>query len=237
MATMATPAKEVGDEGKKRFKFNYEEDMELLRLIFKVEPYNAVHGSVAEKWEQIRSALCASLDKQFSARACKDRFSILMQSGFRFKESPTPEMLEESSRLLAAVRQRLDEVKYKGKCKPERGASVDILLPVDALDGSTPSPLNGTTLPVTGVSSKDMATFLRIVDGQLRVSAQQLEDAKEERKVKRQKLEFEQRRFDQEMAFRIQEAERRDRKDAEERAQRHEEFRLLMDLVKGNLLK
>ncbi|KDO24048.1 hypothetical protein SPRG_10836 [Saprolegnia parasitica CBS 223.65] len=70
---MASGAKEGAEEGKKRFKFNYEEDMELLRLVLKYEPYNAVHGSVAEKWEHIRTALCAYVDKQFSARACKDR--------------------------------------------------------------------------------------------------------------------------------------------------------------------
>ncbi|KDO24049.1 hypothetical protein SPRG_10837 [Saprolegnia parasitica CBS 223.65] len=68
--------------------------------------------------------------------------------------------------------------------------------------------------------------FLRLLDGQLRMSAQQLDDAKEERKFKRQKLEFEQRRFDQEMAFRAQEAQRRDQRDAEDRAQRRDESTL-----------
>ncbi|OQS02643.1 hypothetical protein THRCLA_04998 [Thraustotheca clavata] len=233
---MATaPMKESSEEGKKRIKFSYEEDMELLRLVYKHEPYNAAHGSVSEKWEQIRSELCSNHEKQFTARACKDRFGILMQSGFRFKEVPTTQMIEESSRLMHIIRHRVDEVKFKGKGKLER-PSMEVVVNHEAVEETNP-PAHNTGSSEIGLASPDINMFFRLLEGQLRLNAQMLDDAKEERQLKRQKLEFEQRRFEQEMSFRIQEAERRDRRDAEERVQRREEFRLLMELVKESLTK
>eukprot|EP00743_Colponemidia_sp_Colp-15_P004974 GILK01005360.1.p1 GENE.GILK01005360.1~~GILK01005360.1.p1 ORF type:complete len:284 (-),score=59.47 GILK01005360.1:50-859(-) len=243
---------EQKDQGKK-FKFFPQRDIVLLREIETLEPWAAGHGQVLKTWIKVAENVSTVFKVKITDRACQDRFKLL-ETWFRkndqenLRKSGKEEEFEERQQLLTEIlaakddwestkdstisTQKAKKEEEQSKAEELREAALKTLREKSSTeDGDSRS----SSSKKKRKQAEAITELVLLTKEEIRTSQdrfqRQLQDAEEERAIKRRKLELK----EKELSARLLELEETKKDKEIDREERRRFMELHMRLMEEKL--